>query len=90
MRRTLFDVLALTALRLITFLAAALAAIYISLPYFFLFAMVFLGPLRVRALVFVRWPLHRQAAAMTHAAIAADLDQPLDVHRDVHGAGHLR
>ena len=37
-------------------LALVLAAIYISLPYFFLPAMVLFGPLRVRALVLLRWP----------------------------------
>ena len=39
--------------RLTTFLAVALAIIQFP-PYFFLFAMVFFGPLRVRALVLVR------------------------------------
>ena len=32
------------------------AAMLILPPYFFLLAMVFLGPLRVRALVLLRWP----------------------------------
>ena len=32
---------------------------------------VFFGPLRVRAFVFVRWPLHRQAAAVAEAAVGS-------------------
>ena len=52
MRRTLFNVLALfTALDYFL-----IRSHDISLLYFFLFAMVFFGPFRVRALVLVRWP----------------------------------
>ena len=39
--------------------------------------MVFLGPLRVRALVLLRWP--RTGLAVANAAVAADLGQPLDI-----------
>src|SRR5262245_37518246 len=28
-------------------------------------------------------PMNRQSPAMTHAAVAADFHQPLDIHRDV-------
>ncbi len=37
-------------------LAFYLLAIFDFPPYFFLLAMVFVGPLRVRALVLLRWP----------------------------------
>jgi len=39
------------------------------------------GPLRVRALVRVRWPRTRQAALVALAAVASQVDQALDVHR---------
>src|SRR5699024_11348283 len=42
--------------RRITFLPVLGAAMFSLPPYFFLLAMVFLGPLRVRALVLLRWP----------------------------------
>ena len=44
--------------RRMTFLPADAFAVAILVlpPYFFLLAMVFLGPLRVRALVLLRWP----------------------------------
>ena len=45
----------------------------------FLPATVFFGPLRVRALVRVRWPRTGQAAAMTHAAVAGDVLQARNV-----------
>ena len=51
MRGTLFNVLALTALLDYLFLVGSHC---ISLLYFFLLAMVFLGPLRVLALVLER------------------------------------
>ena len=50
--------------------------------YFFTFffpATVFFGPLRVRALVWVRWPWTGQALAVAHALVAADLHLALDV-----------
>jgi hypothetical protein len=43
----------------------------------------FFGPLRVRALVWVRWPRDRQALAVAQAAVAAEIHEPLDVHRDL-------
>ena len=54
MCRTLFYVLAL-ATALNNLLSSFSSHLHIP-PYFFLLAMVFLGPLRVRALVLVRWP----------------------------------
>ena len=45
----------LRSLRRLTTFLVAFAMLHIP-PYFFLLAMVFLGPLRVRALVLVRWP----------------------------------
>ena len=41
--------------------------------------MVRFGPLRVRALVLVRWPRTGQAAAVPQALVAADLDLAADV-----------
>ena len=41
------------------------------------------GPFRVRALVLRALAAHRQVAAVPQAAVAADLHQPLDVHRDL-------
>ena len=55
MRCAFFNVLALTAL--LDNLLNCLSHLSLSLLYFFLFAMVFAGPLRVLALVFVRCPL---------------------------------
>ena len=52
MNGALLNIFALAA-ALDNFLAVALAIIQFP-PYFFLFAMVFFGPLRVRALVLVR------------------------------------
>ena len=43
----------LETLRLVRRVSRAIGA---ALPYFFLPAMAFAGPLRVRALVWVRWP----------------------------------
>ena len=54
MCRTCFYVFAL-ATALNNFLSSFSSHLHIP-PYFFLLAMVFLGPLRVRALVLVRWP----------------------------------
>ena len=51
--------------------------------YFFLPAIGRAGPLRVRALVWVRWPRTGKPAAMTQPAVAAEVHQPLDVHRDL-------
>ena len=48
--------------------------------YFFLPAIDLAGPLRVRALVWVRWPRTGRSAAMAQAAIAAEIHQTLDVH----------
>ena len=64
-----------------TFLPFTLAMIYSSLLYFFLLAIVFLGPLRVRALVLLRWPRTGSATTVAHAAIAADFSQALDIQR---------
>ena len=50
---------------------------------FFLPAMAMRGPLRVRALVWVRWPRTGQAAPVADALVAADLDLALDVLLDV-------
>ena len=50
---------------------------------FFLPATVFFGPLRVRALVWVRWPRTGQALAVAEALPAADLHLALDVLLDV-------
>ena len=49
-------------------------------PYFFLPAMAFAGPLRVRAFVCVRWPRTGQIPAMPQAPVAAKIHQALDVH----------
>ena len=48
---------------------------------FFLPAIGLAGPLRVRALVCVRWPRTGRPRAMAQAAVAAEIHQPLDVHR---------
>ncbi len=80
MYRTLLYVLALATAFPTTFLAAALASHLHIPPYFFLLAMVFLGPFRVRALVFVRWPCTGRPLRVAQAPVAADLGQALDVH----------
>ena len=50
--------------------------------YFFLPAIGLAGPLRVRALVWVRCPRTGKPAAMTQPAVAAEIHQSLDVHGD--------
>lgn len=58
MRRTAFDIFTLTAsARGNGLFPEAFVAILSLLAYFFLFAIVFFGPLRVRAFVLERWPL---------------------------------
>ena len=47
---------------------------------FFLPAIATALPLRVRALVWGALAAHRQATAMTQAAVAAQIHQSLDVH----------
>ena len=52
-----FNVLTFSAATNNNLLAFLLCPKRNTLPYFFLFAMVFTGPLRVLAFVLVRWPL---------------------------------
>ena len=63
--------------------AAGLVVLAIYLRTFFFPATVFFGPLRVRALVWVRWPWTGQALAVADPLVAADLHLPLDVLGDV-------
>ena len=58
-------------------------AIDYFLTAFFLLATVRFGPLRVRALVWVRWPRTGQPLAVPDALQAPDLDLALDVVLDV-------
>ena len=61
-------------------------AVSLAMAYFFTFFLPAIGragPLRVRALVWVRWPRTGRPLAVAQAAIAAEVHQPLDVHRDV-------
>ncbi len=57
-------------------------AIRVSLPYFFLLAMVLTGPFLVRALVLVRCPRQADPFSVALAAVAVDFDHTLDVERD--------
>ena len=50
---------------------------------FFLPAMALAGPLRVRALVWVRWPRTGRLLRWRKAAVAAQIHQALDVHGGV-------
>ena len=55
----------------------------LPVDYFFLPAIGLALPLRVRALVWVRWPRTGRLRAVAQAPIAAKIHQPLDVHRDL-------
>ena len=68
-----------------------LVSLYVLADAFFLLATVpRRGPLRVRALVCVRWPRTGKPRRWRKPAVGAHLDQPLDVHRELPCAGRLR
>ena len=72
------------------FLVVARLSRAMLVPYFFLPAIGLAGPLRVRALVWVRWPRTGRPRRWRRPAIAAEIHQPLDVHRILAGAGRPR
>ena len=62
--------------------AGAFAIMSYAVAFFLLATVPLRGPLRVRALVWVRWPRYRQAAAMPQSAVGPHFDVTLDVQRD--------